>query len=128
MHWGIDFSLASKEVRDSITFRYNSPNISYSELLKFARETEVEERGAGSGSKGKTDTKSKAKASSARVMDSAQTSQGGASSESNFDSQGQEGGRGARGFGNNEGGRVEEIAMAAEAFTTSIVEVVTIII
>ena len=74
-----------KEIRDSIRFRYNDPNISYSELRRFARETDVEERGAGSSSKGKTDSKTKAKASSPIVMDSAHTCQGGASSDSDLD-------------------------------------------
>ena len=73
-----------KEIRDSIRFRYNDPSISYSELLRFARETEVEERGAGSGYKGKT-VRTKAKASSAIVMNSAQKSQSGASSVSDLD-------------------------------------------
>ena len=59
------------EIRDSITFRYNDPNIFYSDLLWFARETEVEQRGASSCSKGKTDSKTKAKASSTIVMYSA---------------------------------------------------------
>ena len=83
--WDRLFFGLKKEIRDSIRFRYNDPDISYSDLLRFARETEVEERGAGSGSKGKTDSKTKAKASSAIVMDSAQTSQGGASSDSDLD-------------------------------------------
>ena len=42
-----------KEIRHSISFKYNDTKISYSELLRFARETEVEDGGAGSGSKGK---------------------------------------------------------------------------
>ena len=78
------FSL-KKEIRDSSRFRQNDPNVSYCELIRFARETEVEERGVGSGSKGKTDSKTKAKASSAIVMDLTQTSQGGASSDGDLD-------------------------------------------
>ena len=75
-----------KEIRNSIRLAYNGPNISYSELLRFARETEEEERGAGYGSKAKTDSYTEDKASSAIVMDSAQTSKGGTSSDSDLDS------------------------------------------
>ena len=57
MRWGFSqkfvSSVKSNTFRDSIRFQYNDPNISHSELLRFARETELEEGGAGFGSKGK---------------------------------------------------------------------------
>ena len=63
-----------KQIRDSIRFRFSDPTISYSELLRLAREAEVEERGTDSGSKRKSGTtdRTKAKVSSEVVVDSDQ--------------------------------------------------------
>ena len=138
--------VSKKEIRDSIRFRYNDANISYSELLRFVRETEVEGRGTGSGSKGKTDSRTNAKASLAKVLDSAQTSQGRTSSDSDLDNlknlassllkeiqdamddmKGQ--GQGVAKVQEEEAiievVEVEEIAMAGEALATSMEEVVS---
>ena len=59
-----------KQIRDSIRFRFSDPTISYSELLRLAREAEVEERGTDSGSKRKSDTTDKPKVSVAVVVES----------------------------------------------------------
>ena len=63
-----------KQIRDSIRFRFSDPTISYSELLRFAREAEVDTGGTDSGSKRKSGTtdRTKAKVSSAVVVDSDQ--------------------------------------------------------
>ena len=45
-----------KQIRDSIRFRFSDPTISYSELLRLAREAEVEGGGTDSGSKRKSGT------------------------------------------------------------------------
>ena len=59
-----------KQIRDSIRFRFNDATISYSELLRFAREAEVDKGGTDSGSKRKSGTtdRTKAKVSSAVVV------------------------------------------------------------
>ena len=59
-----------KQIRDSI--RFSDPTIYYSELLRLAREAEVEEGGIDSGSKRKFNTTDRAKVSSAVVVDSDQ--------------------------------------------------------
>ena len=62
-----------KLIRDSNRFRFSDPTISYSELLRLAREAQVE-GGSDSGSKRKSHTTdgTKAKVSSAVVVDSDQ--------------------------------------------------------
>ena len=63
-----------KQIRDSIRFRFSDPTISYSELLRLAREAQVEEGGNDSASKRKSGTtyRTKTKVSSAIVVDSNQ--------------------------------------------------------
>ena len=60
-----------KQIRDSIRFRFSYPTISYSELLRLAREAEVEKGVTDSGSKRKSNNtdRTKAKVSSAAVVD-----------------------------------------------------------
>ena len=59
------------QIRDSIRLRFSDPTISYSELLRLAREAEVEEGDTGSESKRKFGTidRTTAKISSAVVVD-----------------------------------------------------------